>query len=291
MFENYIKEPFFSDKDRENYFKYKVLVGDSLKDIAQRYMNREIPMLEALDIIHDMDIQGVGEYTRDLFFVFECTPILEKIYEDAGLEKEIFTFFLHDIKYKIDECYRIKDIFGTFVITWYNVFFEFRRVALGRLQFDMAKFDEEPITVGEYTLGKGDFFLRCHIPSSGPLKDELCKESLDRAYKLFADKLKGGILPITLRTWFLYPEYTPVFGENSNAVDFGKNFKILKVREFNEFEDAWRVFGTDDYEDLSKLPANTTLQKNFIEYIRSGKPFGDGMGILLYDGERILTRR
>ncbi len=291
MFENYIKEPFFSDEDRENYSKYKNLVGDSLKDIAKRYMNRELPMLEALDLIHALDIPGVGDYTRDLFFVFECTPIIEKIYEKEGLDKEIFKFFLQDIKYKLDECLRVKNVFGTFVVTWYNVFFEFRRVPLGRLQFDMAKYEEDPIRVGEYTLEKGDFFLRCHIPSGGPLKPELCKESLDRAYALFADRLHNGILPITCRSWLLYPGYRDVFGENSNTVKFAENFEIHTTREFEEFEDAWRVFGTENIEKLSELPKDTALQRNFIEYIKSGKPFGDGAGILLYDGKRILTAR
>ena len=290
MFDKYIKEPFFTDTDRENYFRYKELADSRLAGIAEQYMTRKISILEALPVLHEMDMPGVGEYTRDLLFVFACTPYLEKTYEDAGLSKEIFTCFLQDIKYKMDECYRVKGVFGTFVVTWYNVFFEYRRVALGRLQFDMAKYEEEPITVGEYTLDRGDFFLRCHIPSGGPLRADLCKASLDKAYALFYDRLKDGILPITLRTWLLYPPYAAVFGEKSNTVDFGKNFKLLKTRRLDTFEDAWRVFGTDRYDNLSVLPASTTLQKNFIDYIRSGKPFGDGMGILLYNGEKILTR-
>ena len=147
------------------------------------------------------------------------------------------------------------------------------------------------VTVDDFTLNKGDFVLRCHIPSGGPLKPELCRESFQIAYEFFTDRLKDGILPIVCRSWLLYPDYTDVFGENSNTVDFAKNFKIISVHETEGFDEAWRVFGVDYEGDVSKLPTDTTLQRNFIEYIKEGKAFGGGTGVLLFDGKEVLTRR
>ncbi len=116
-------------------------------------------------------------------------------------------------------------------------------------------------------------------------------ESLDRAYTMFEDRLKDGVLPVWCRSWLLYPEYERVFGENSNTVKFARKFETTAIREFEEFDEGWRVFGADWGRELSELPCDTTLQRNFIEYIKNGKPFGDGAGVLLYDGKTVLTKR
>ena len=289
--DNIINDSCFSEEDRQNYNKYRDIIGDKLTDTVYQYMSRDISMPEALDIIHNFNFQNVHNYTVDLLFVLECTAILKKRYEEAGINNEIFRFMIKDIKYKLDECLHVKNVFGIFVATWYIVFLEFRRIALGRLQYDITVYSEETVTVDDFTLNKGDFVLRCHIPSGGPLKPELCRESFQIAYEFFTDRLKDGILPIVCRSWLLYPDYTDVFGENSNTVDFAKNFKIISVHETEGFDEAWRVFGVDYEGDVSKLPTDTTLQRNFIEYIKEGKAFGGGTGVLLFDGKEVLTRR
>ena len=288
--ENIINESCFSDEDRQNYNRYKDKIGDNLTETVNMYMDRKIHMQTALDKIHDIDFGDLNEYTVDLFFVLECTHILGKKYEAEGIGREIFRYMVEDIKYKLDECIRVKNTFGTFVVDWYPGFMELTRVALGRLQYDIIEYDGECITTYGFTLNKGDFALKCHIPSGGPLKPELCIESFKMAYGFFRDKLKNGILPILCRSWLLYPGYRNAFGESSNTVDFVKNFKMLSVHETEKFNEAWRVFGTDCDGDISKLPANTTLQRNFIKYIKAGRSFGGGTGIILYDGKKVLTR-
>lgn len=289
--DNIINDSCFSEEDRQNYNKYREIIGNKLEGTAIQYMNKEITMQEALEIIHNLELQAVHNYTIDLFFVLACTQILKQRYEDAGIHYEIFRFLIKDIKYKLDECLQVKNVFGTFVISWYIVFLEFRRIALGRLQYDITEYSEETVAIGEFMLNKGDFILRCHVPSGGPLKPELCRESFEMAYAFFNDRLKDGILPIVFRSWLLFPDYTNVFGEYSNTVDFARNFKIISVHETEEFDEAWRVFGMDYEGEVSKLPIHTTLQRNFVQYIKEGKAFGGGTGVLLFDGENVLTRR
>lgn len=285
-----MNEPCFSDEDRQDYHKYKKIIGDELKPVATRFMSREISFEEALDQIHNIDFPEISRYTVDLFFVLECTAILEGLYEEEGIDKEIFKGIFTDIKCKINECRTVKKVFGTFVIEWYNGFFALTRFCLGRLQYDVAKCDQDAVKMHGFELKNGDFLLSCHIPSSGPLTPELCIESLKMAYRFFEDRINGGVMPVVCSSWLLYPAYREVFGKGSNTESFVRNFKITKIIEKEEFSEAWRVFEMDLDGDLSKLPCKTSLQKNFIEYIKAGNSFGGARGMLLFDGEKVLTR-
>ena len=296
MSKDYIlNETCFDDEDRKSYHKYNEIIGDSLNDVASRFMNKEIPFEEAVKLARKTCPDDISEYTSDLFFVLECAVLLEKKYEEKNFSGEMFTGFIKDIKCKIDECKKIKNVFGTFVIEWYKGFFQLTRFSLGRLQFDKARCDQDWCdkdsgVIGDFILNEGDFVLACHIPSSGPLKEEGVIESLKAAYDFFGDEIKGGIMPVVCSSWLLYPDYQDVFGEESNIAKFARNFKIRKVQHSDRFLDAWRVFGMDYDNNISELPSETSLQKKFIEYVKTKNQFGSGRGILLFDGNKVLTR-
>lgn len=290
-----LNELCFDDEDRREYYEYDDIIGGRIQGLAERFMNREIPFEEAVRLARETCPDEISEHTCDLFFVLECAALLEKKYEEKAFDKELFTGVVRDIKCKIDECRKTKNVFGTFVIEWYKGFFELTRFSLGRLQYDKARCDrdwkdKDSGVIGDFTLNDGDFVLACHIPSSGPLKAESVIESLKIAYDFFGDSIKDGIMPVVCSSWLLYPDYQDVFGRESNIGNFARNFKIRKVHHSDKFTDAWRVFGMDYDNNLSKLPSETSLQKKFIEYMKTKNQFGVGRGILLFDGNRVLTR-
>lgn len=289
--ENLMSEIGFTEDEQHEYHKYKNMIGNRIDDYAEAYMSGKISFNEALEEVHKFQSCKLHEYTIDLLFILECTSYLQEKYEADGISQNIFIDTMKDIKYKLGECIRVKNIFGNFVVKWYEGFFCLKRIALGRLQYEISVYDENEITINGYKIHKGDFILGCHIPSAGPLKPELCIESFKMAYDFFRDKLKNDVLPIRCCSWLLYPPYKEVFGEKSNVTNFASNFEIVQVYDEEEFGDAWRVFGMDVNDDIDNLPNNTAMQRSFIRYIKSRHSFGVATGFVLFDGEKVLTRK
>ena len=51
------------------------------------------------------------------------------------------------------------------------------------------------------------------------------------------------------------------------------SLQIIKTEKTQDFVDAWRVFGRCFDGDITKLPQETTIQRNFINYIEKGGSF------------------
>ncbi|MDD6308015.1 MAG: acyltransferase domain-containing protein [Clostridia bacterium] len=288
---NLMNEIGFTKDEQNKYYEYKNLIGTRMDSYAEDFMRGKLSFNEVLDKVHKFQSCGLHQYTIDLLFVLECTSFLLEKYESNGISKKIFIDAMKDIKYKVEECIRVKNIFGIFVVKWYEKFLDLKRIALGRLQYDISTYNGDAITINNYTIHEGDFVLWCHIPSSGPLNPELCIESFKMAYDFFADKLNNGILPIMCCSWLLYPQYREVFGEKSNIANFKSNFEIIDVQNKEKFDEMWRVFGVEcDSIDINDLPSNTTMQKNFIQYMKKGYSFGVATGFILFDGENVLTK-
>lgn len=289
--ENLLTDIGFTVEEQDEYLKYREAAEQQLAAFAEGFMNGKITFTDATAGARSHCGNFMHEYTADLLFVLECSGFLLEKYEADGLSRDMFINSMQDIKYKLDECKRVKNVFGTFVAWWYEDFLSMKRMALGRLQYDIRKYDGERVVIQGYEINTGDFILGCHIPSAGPLTPELCMDSFKRAYTFFRDRLKENILPIICHSWLLYPPYEKVFGEKSNTVNFARYFEIIDVKQTEKFSDAWRVFGMGFEGDTAALPNNTSMQRNFIDYIGNGEPFGDATGIILFDGERALTRR
>lgn len=291
LVKNLMNEIGFTKDEQNKYYEYKNLIGTRMDSYAEDFMRGKLSFNEALDNVHKFQSCELHQYTIDLLFVLECTSFLLEKYESNGISKKIFIDTMKDIKYKLEECIRVKNIFGIFVIEWYENFLYLKRIALGRLQYDISTYNGDAITINHYTIHKGDFVLWCHIPSSGPLNPELCIESFKMAYDFFAGKLNNGILPIMCCSWLLYPQYREVFGEKSNIAVFTSRFEIVDVQHDEKFNDMWRVFGVEcDNIDINDLPSNTTMQRNFIQYMKKGYSFGEATGFILFDGENVLTQ-
>ncbi|MBE7042998.1 MAG: hypothetical protein E7399_05830 [Ruminococcaceae bacterium] len=232
-------------------------------------------------------------YTIQLLFWLYLVPYMKENYRKHGIDMSIFQNTVKDISYKIEECKTVHGVVGVFT-SWFFIEQELKLFALGRLQYDLRTYELEDYHWGDYTITKGDTVYSCHIPASGPLKEEDCMASFKQAYEFFggAEK-KGGILPIHCQSWLLYPPYIEkVYGENSNLKKFTNLFEMInQIDQGNHFNDCWRLFG-QPYEGSSKgLPSDNSLRRNMIQYIDDYGVFGIGDGILLFDGETILNRK
>ena len=239
-----------------------------------------------LDRVKSIHSDEKTQYMLMYLFWLHCVPYARRYYQLLGLDEEVFYTSMKDLTYKLQECVNVRGAIGVFT-SFFFLQFDMKLFGLGRLQYEIVEFTYDPYRAGNYELKKGDVVYSCHIPSSGPLTLDLCMDSFQKAYQFFKKDLKGTVIPILVTSWLLYPPYQgTTFPEGFNIHRFYQLFDIIDEIHTPKFDDCWRIFNQYDYSDLQNLPAETSMQRRFAEYIASGGSFGYGTGILLYDGEQ-----
>ena len=233
-------------------------------------------------------LDAENDYLMQLLAWLHLVPEYKKKCEELEIEPEIFRSTMRDIAYKIEECKTVKGCLGVFV-DFFFLNFAFKLFEIGRLQFHCYTYGSADYSFGDTVIKKGDVIFYCHIPSSGKLTPELCMDSLQSAYEFFEKrgKIEGDVMRIFCSSWLLYTPYVKeLFPEGSNLRKFAEMFDVFLDSKREDFSAGWRIFGKI-YEGTTKgLPSDTTLRRNFIKYIDEGKSFGDGYGVILYDGKQ-----
>jgi len=224
------------------------------------------------------------EYTLSFYLLFISTKRLHEIYSEKGISEDIFFNTMMDLKYKLDECRALHGIWGTFVFGWFPEFYRLRRFGLGRLQYEIVTYEWEDYEKNGVSVKKGDTVYFCHIPSAGALTKELRMDSYRQASVFFGEKR----LIVICESWILYPQQKDFLPPHSNILDFMNDFDIISSEDDEGFPDAWRVFGKDHTLSPQQWPQETSMQRAYAKRILSGKPTGNGAGIIIFDGEKIL---
>lgn len=266
-------------EDIENKYEEKI------EDIAKDYFEKRKSFPHYLETVRKT-LAEKSPHTADLLLVLHLSSFLKNEYKRKNIPESMFWGFVCDVRCKKDECRRVKKVLGTFVADWYEGFFKLFRFSFGRLECDIIKCDQD-IESKNGKVKKGDYVLSCHIPSDGKLNYYDCIDSYKKAYAFFKDYFEDT-LPIICISWLLYPEYAKVFEVCPNIEKFISDFEIYREETEDKFLDVWRVFSCDNYEDTKALPNDTKLQRKYIEYIENSGTFGEGFGILFFDGEKVL---
>lgn len=232
---------------------------------------------------------GLSPYTVWMLLLIQASRPVYEAWGDGPLFWDTFS----DLRYKALECKEIYGVWGTFVAFWYPIFYTDSIVKLGRLEFENIRYEwDQPFSLGGVTVRKGDPVKNIHIPSSGePFGLEARLDSYRRAYERFRGELHGGPLVCVCHSWLLYPSYGEILAPGSNIADFQRDFALIGQDDEEKFGDAWRLFGAGYEKPLSELPERTSMQRAFKKYLLDGGRTGEGRGVLLFDGERLLTRR
>ncbi len=234
----------------------------------------------------------VKEYTLDMVFLIHATEYLQKLYEEKGIDLEVYRTSIMDIKYKYRECVNCKGVHGVFVAWWATEFFNLRRFGLGRFQYDMGTFDMEDYTTASgVKITKGEKTLGFHIPSSGvSLTDEVRLDSYKKAYEFFTDfRREDGLMIFECGSWLLYPDYEKFLPASSNMLRFIKDFELIEYKASDKFNDAWRVFDKAGYKSPKHWPEDTSMRRAFKKWVLDGNKTGHGHGVIVFDGEKIVN--
>ena len=227
---------------------------------------------------------GVHEYTGALLLLICYSRQLKEYYKAANLSQEIFKATMFDLKYKLMECKYVKNVWGTFVAPWLAGYFNLSRFAFGKLQFEIHAFKDEYHKNG-LSLTPGSKVINVHIPrTGGRLDEESRKKSYAMAAEFFAKRYGMDPIVFYCNSWLLFPKHEEIMKEGSNLLSFIRDYDIYMAGEYEDYGQVWRLFDMDYTADHSKLPADTSLRREYLKMMDVGEKTGWGKGIYLYKG-------
>lgn len=267
--------------------------AEALDGIGAFYRGNDFDADLTQPLLEDLALETeISVYTLWLLLLIDQAKTAFGDYKALGVPEQVVWDTFQDLTYKLLECKQVYGVWGTFVASWYHIFFTCDIVKLGRLEFESTVYDEAvPYRFGDFTLEKGDPVKSIHIPSSGePFTWEARLDSYKRAYRFFQKELNGGPLVCVCGSWLLYPPYREILSPQSNIVSFQGDFDLACAEEEAIFHDAWRVFGAAYQAPPQLLPERTSMQRAFKGWLMDGRKTGSGVGVLLFDGEKILNQ-
>lgn len=227
---------------------------------------------------------GVGAevYTGNLVAFICLSKILRVFYLQNGLSEQLWQTSMQDLKWKMVECKKVYNIWGTFVPEWFEGFFRMERFGFFKLQFEIKSLNCHYKEAG-IILTPESQVINVHIPRTGTKLEQECVQG---AYRTAADSFKKryGLKNIAFvcESWLLYPPNKEVLSPDSNLYAFISAFEILEWGEYKDYSEVWRLFDMNYDGDITKLPQDTSLRRAYAEWIRQGKKTGWGYGIIPY---------
>lgn len=260
-------------EDKESRDKIKCALDDLFLCRERKY-NEILKQLSEEKNIHI--------YTVNLAFLLLAARPLRYIYKAKGISEDVYYNSVLDLSTKNDECKKVYGIVGTFVSDWMSLYYWFRIYGLGRLQYEPMASD---IDFKDY-VKKGDTVLNCHIPSTGPLTEELLMDSLKKAYDFFG---YAGPMPVRCASWLIHPGIATCYKEGSNMKMFYDCFEIVFKKDSGNC-DYWRVFDKLNFDEVKEEDLKTSFQKSFYKYLKEGKSVGFGVGYFMYEPDKGIYR-
>lgn len=258
-------------------------VSACFNEIIDRY--RKNPDADVKKMIADVQaLQGadIHPYTLALILLIVLSSYLKDRYKERNLPADIWKNSMADLLYKCVECKLVYNVWGVFT-DWFAAFFYFGRFALGRLQFEIGRASKDYVGLN-FTLKKGEKVLSVHIPRTGSrLSREEQVEAYQQAAEFFKPYFGNDKIVFCCNSWLLFPPVKQMLSATSNLAAFIFDYEVLETGLYDDFyEWAWRLYDSGE-KDIDKLPQNTSLRRNYAEYIKSGKKSGWGFGAFIYE--------
>ena len=267
---------------------------------AASFLEKHLACYETSDSFDSVELKSdvkkaaalTGLSDRAVVFLLyaEMTFHMHDIYRKKGIDDGVWLNSVRDLSFKNRECMEAKGEWGLFT-DWFQRFLKLDLFALGRLQYQA-----EPFSVSDKPLNRHGVLiepgrttaLSIHIPSDGRLLAEDVLASLKAAYGFYKDFRIDGKLIFQCSSWLLYPKLLDFIAAGSNLAKFIGCFEILGSGTDPEFCDCWRLYNRDYSEGSKALPRDTTLRRQYAEWLDNGNLPGWGRGLIVFDGEKML---
>lgn len=230
-------------------------------------------------------VTGIHTYTVE-FLMFMCfSRRLKETYLENGYSEALWQQSMLDLKCKMMVCKKVKNIWGMFVAFWYDGFFRMERFGLGRMEFELFPFPLEYYEKDGKYLRKGDTVINCHIAQTGePLSPDLVEDALRQAAAFYKDSFTGKPIPFFCESWLIYSKMDDLLPERSNIRSFKERFEIIHdhLYEKGDYSEMWRLYNMDFTGDLNDFPGDSTLRRNYKQFLLDGGQVGEGYGVFFW---------
>ncbi len=249
---------------------------------------------------------GVHTYVLQFLYSVLLLPAAKRRWLAKGLSVQLFWASMADLRIKLDECYKLHGIWGSFVASWFGRWFDATRVWLGRLQFETVCFGDassEPLTLAGCTIRPEDHLINVHIPSGGHMPHEAVLDAYRQAAAFFAPDGPGAAIADTgklcrtasggpvfcCHSWLLWPALEEFLPAHSNVLAFLRDYTIVEAKE-TDGGDLWRTFYVEYKGDAAVLPETGSFNRAYKSWLLAGGKCGVGMGVLLWDAQANAPR-
>lgn len=232
---------------------------------------------------------GVHTYTLQMVYLILISAHLHDLYIINSYPEDIYNDSVLDLKWKLFECKQVYDVWGIFVAWWTIGFFKLKRFGIGRLQFNLRPF---PFNYSDknFTVSEGELTLDTHIPSCGPLVREDYLESYRKAEIFFKEHFKKGYTVFNCNSWLLSPNNRIILPAKSRIREFADDYLIIKTTDDPTNSNLWRIFykftASESYDNL---PTDTSLQRDFLKWLKNGNNIGTAYGLIFSKNGKILN--
>ena len=235
--------------------------------------------LEEIPISPDLTAEAFDWESRDgirnLLSVLYLCEALERQYRSMGIPEEILLDTLGDIVRWAKTWSELKGELFLGELCWLKWHFRRMIFKLGRLQF-LTGFAKQDIPGAG--VRAGDPVLEVHIPRTGPLDPQACRESLAAAPAFFAKYFPEHHWKcFTCNSWLLDDTLKEILPPDSNIIRFQNLFTpVSRVPSdvIGGFVFRWKA----TREQVVEMPAETSLKKAIIRHFRNGGAFYVALG-------------
>ena len=256
--------------------------GASIEELINAYDYRWV-----LDVFLDAEDKacalakqsGLHEYTGRLLLYVLFAQKLKKYYIEKGLALEIWQDVMKDLRYKMFKCKLIYGVWGSFLRGWFAGFFQMKRFAFGKLEFELKEFRKEYVGNG-VTLIPDSEVVYIHIPRTGePLTVQDQDYAIEKAKAFFAPCFgENRKIPFITGSWLLFPKNKEFLNPKSNLSAFIDRFEIIATYEYPDYTQCWRIFNKP-FTKWEDMPTETSLQRAYVQMIKNGEKTGGAYGI------------
>ena len=103
-------------------------------------------------------------------------------------------------------------------------------------------------------------------------------------FSIVKDIFTGKPIPFFCESWLLFSKMDDLLPEKSNIRAFKERFEIIHdhLYEKGDYSEMWRLYDMDYTGNLDDFPADSTLRRNYLQYLKDGGQVGEGYGVFFY---------
>lgn len=289
------------DYNRSKELFLKIYPDENLQKAVEKHIkDNEKKILRYLKLCYKnrWEIHLKKDDFTKLCLVYAFLPVVKDRYAKKGISDEIFFDTMNDIKIWVNDCRDNLHSTGLNELNWIMLHMNMSIFKIGRLQYQkMLYYMPNTYNKNGVSIKMGDKIWNVHICRGEKLDYEACEKSFQTAQefirKYYPDYPDNKFM---CHSWLLYPTNKEFMPENSNILKFPDLWEVISHREDPASAYRWlysvryknKVLlknkkKTGSYGCTEKLPQNTVMQKNGIEYIKNGGTLGDGFGVKILD--------